>query len=192
MITRLGLSKLNEEDLIDYALERDIDVLEEDTREDILDKLFGKQHTLSDIRDPVKHEVLKFLPIGDVSRFTRTSKEWQENQQLWEMLMQRDFKKSGTKLYYKECYLMERVECFATEMREKAKRNGLNLATTISKEKDNIFVWRQYVTKQPSILVKIDLNGNIFSKYATTKSGNLFQKWKDVKMIFTGTIMMIN
>ena len=90
---RSDLGRLSLDDLIDYALERDIDVGQNFTREDILDILFPVTG-LKMIRDPIKYSMIQYLPVKDLIKFCRTKKEYREiceDEATWKMVLQRDF-----------------------------------------------------------------------------------------------------
>lgn len=132
--------------------------------------------------------MLKFLPIRDVSSFTRTGKEWREDEQLWKMLMERDFQKSGTKLQYREEEIMKRAQSLAKEVEKIAWEVGNLFRTNITKEKGWIFIWKVILTEYDDnsdhfVFIKIDPNGYIYAPTGKVKRGNVFGKLHGLETI---------
>ena len=90
-MNRTELSKLPIEDVINIALDNSIILNEEDTKKDILDKMFGD---FTQVYDPVSHIVTDFLPVEDTLNLYSTSKNYQSNQSnqgKWGDFSKRDF-----------------------------------------------------------------------------------------------------
>ena len=50
---------------------------------------------MEDIRDPFEHEVVQYLPVGDLLRLCETNREWRSfcaKNETWDFLLERDFK----------------------------------------------------------------------------------------------------
>lgn len=80
------------EDLIDFALQNDVDVYEEDTRKDILDRLSqsGIYYSEAQLAPDVKRHIYTFLPIGRIPLAPR------QNRELWSQLLERDYQFKGS------------------------------------------------------------------------------------------------
>lgn len=107
--------QLSLEQLRDVALEQDIDVYPEETRQDLLRKL--GVNTIYDIGDPFKYNVLQYLPVKDVVHLSETDsflRQMGQDRETWRMLSRRDFGKFGMTMEdYRELELkqiQERLE----------------------------------------------------------------------------------
>lgn len=91
-MTRRELFKLDIESLRDLALERDLDISESDTKEDLLYFLTGPG--LEQLLDPIKSVMIEYLSAPEIIKLCRTSKNFEgicKDEGTWKFLLERDF-----------------------------------------------------------------------------------------------------
>ena len=89
---RSEISKLPIQEIRDIALDSDISLHEDDTKKEILDKIFGD---ISLVYDPMRYTAIEYLPIEEILNLCETSRDFKvicRDKVTWEMLLWRDFK----------------------------------------------------------------------------------------------------
>lgn len=104
-----NLYQLSEEKLLDLALEKDLDIFEHDTQQDIINKILKRTTSLAEISDPLQ-EMVKYLRPAELLKLCETNQVFRnlcESDETWRIFIERDFgidmtNSRGSRRYYED------------------------------------------------------------------------------------------